>query len=211
MIFRSWPSPRRHAPRRGSGEGWTGRSACWPRANSNLSRGAAHAGHAATGTSLYHYKARAYSPALGRFLQTDPAGYDDGLNWYAYVGNDPLNRSDPTGLEQRGTRFFVDVFGVRVVDVPVRVAADIYVQTVVNPGRPLIVSAASAVANEQAKQKGQGPPVPDKPVGVDPATGNKGRITSGPLAPGSGGTGDPDRDFDNLTGGISNPPPPGST
>jgi RHS repeat-associated protein len=53
-------------------------------------------------TGLYDYRARAYSPRFGRFLQPDPAGSGDNLNLYAYVGNDPVNAGDPSGLAAEG-------------------------------------------------------------------------------------------------------------
>lgn len=47
----------------------------------------------------------AATPAEARFLQVDPVGYDDQINLYAYVGNDPINRRDPTGMYGRGAGF----------------------------------------------------------------------------------------------------------
>lgn len=42
--------------------------------------------------------ARYYDPETGRFISPDPSGYQDGPNLYAYVGNNPLNYTDPWGL-----------------------------------------------------------------------------------------------------------------
>jgi RHS repeat-associated protein len=52
---------------------------------------------------LYYYKARVYDPNLGRFQQTDPAGLTSDTNLYAYATQDPVNGSDPSGMDVGGT------------------------------------------------------------------------------------------------------------
>jgi RHS repeat-associated protein len=45
-------------------------------------------------TGLYYYRARYYNPYIGRFLQTDPIGYKNGINWHAYRGNNPPSQGN---------------------------------------------------------------------------------------------------------------------
>lgn len=67
---------------------------------------------------LVHMNGRVYDPQLARFLSADPLignlGDSQSVNPYAYVGNRPLNATDPTGLVADGgaslivARFLVD-------------------------------------------------------------------------------------------------------
>ncbi len=50
------------------------------------------------GTGLYYYRARYYNPDLQRFISEDPIGLTGGdVNYFAYVGNSPVNFTDPEG------------------------------------------------------------------------------------------------------------------
>src|SRR5437588_4758689 len=51
-------------------------------------------------TQLYYFRNRYYDPQLARFISEDPLGVAAGINMYQYVGNDPINGWDPTGLRQ---------------------------------------------------------------------------------------------------------------
>lgn len=68
---------------------------------------------------LYYYRARYYDPFAGRFLSEDPLGFQAGVNFYAYVGNNPLKFNDPMGLvnwpQAGGALFDMAVSGSGVI------------------------------------------------------------------------------------------------
>jgi RHS repeat-associated protein len=59
---------------------------------------AQYTGRENDGTELQHNRARYYSARLQRFISEDPIGFSGGdINLYAYVSNDPVNYTDPSG------------------------------------------------------------------------------------------------------------------
>jgi len=49
-------------------------------------------------TGLYYYGHRYYAPWLGRWIKPDPSGTVDGLNVFAFVGGNPVTRTDSDGF-----------------------------------------------------------------------------------------------------------------
>jgi RHS repeat-associated protein len=48
-------------------------------------------------TGLIRFGARDYDPSVGRWTEKDATGFNGGLNFYVYAGNDAVNWVDPSG------------------------------------------------------------------------------------------------------------------
>jgi RHS repeat-associated protein len=61
-------------------------------------------------TGLMYYRARWYDPQIGRFISEDPIGLAGGINQFAYVGNNPQNGIDPSGLYEIDVHYYLTYY-----------------------------------------------------------------------------------------------------
>lgn len=61
-------------------------------------------------TGLFYYRARWYDPKIGRFISEDPIGLAGGINQFSYVGNNPQNANDPSGLYEIDVHYYLTYF-----------------------------------------------------------------------------------------------------
>jgi RHS repeat-associated protein len=120
---------------------------------------------------LYDYRNRMYQPELGRFLQPDPSEFAAGdYNLYRYCHNDPVNKSDPTGLlsltSQGGGDW--DWFNGRVaLDQQLFLARE--AASVGFIGIARTIEAARAVAGKDATDSAEVEPIPMESIRMSPA------------------------------------------
>jgi RHS repeat-associated protein len=89
---------------------------------------------------LYDYRSRMYQPEIGRFMQPDPKQFEAGdYNLYRYCHNDPVNKSDPTGLEDSGKRMSEDE-KVRLREITFKVPLGSNIKQWVPTGRVLDIA-----------------------------------------------------------------------
>ncbi|MGH9928987.1 MAG: DUF6765 family protein [Pyrinomonadaceae bacterium] len=62
---------------------------------------------------MLYYRARWYDPQAGRFISEDPIRLAGGINQYGYVGNNPLNANDPSGLYEIDVHYYLTYFLAR--------------------------------------------------------------------------------------------------
>jgi RHS repeat-associated protein len=64
-------------------------------------------------TGLMYYRARWYDPKVGRSIGEDPIGLAGGVNQYSYVGSNPQNATDPSGLYEIDVHYYLTYYLVR--------------------------------------------------------------------------------------------------
>ena len=89
---------------------------------------------------LYYYRSRFYDPQLARFVSEDPIGLDGGINPFAYVGNDPTNKRDPSGLCPVGE--FQSTVSIRIY-IPELGMVDLEVPFCTKPLAPVVVPSSN--------------------------------------------------------------------
>jgi len=121
---------------------------------------------------LYYYGVRYSAPWLGRWTSVDPSELSDGINVFAYVGNNPIRFIDPTGRDGVDPADIKYVYTIAPVAAPVAApvvveTAPIWVPAVVALG----FSVAMAYATGRAANWLDGSPVGAKPLRTDLPTG----------------------------------------
>jgi RHS repeat-associated protein len=176
-------------------------------------------------TGLVYMGARYYDPAVGRFMGVDSVGFAIGnvhsFNRYAYANNNPYKFGDPDGrsatrllyLEFRlayqvATAARLGILGSRLGGA----LYDLMHQESSQAPPPVQSSDGEKSSDESKPSGGKSPDLPTGLVGTqDKGARQQGnRHNSGSLDPTHGGNGDPQHDFDHLTGGNSGPAPSGS-